>query len=206
MNHHTRLWLTAAGVVAVAVLGIVIVFGITNPPDFPSLYDGGPTVEGTVAYVDYGRDECVRTLDVATGESKEIYCADWLWVESWDRDGNLRVRTGNGIERTLIIDPASGLVLESGDFAGEAPPHAGSLHATSRDGHATLTFTGGGSQVTLIDVDGPRNYAFWKYGTTADGEYAWVCDSDDRLLVVATDGAGEPWLVAEDVADAMWNG
>lgn len=206
MSRESKLWLTAAGVVAVVVLAVVIVFGITTAPAFPSLYEGGPSIEGTVAYVDYGRDECVRLLDVAAGESRELYCADWLWIESWDRDGNLRVRTGDGIERTLIIDPVTGIVIESGDFAGEAPPYVGSLYATSQDGHATLTYTGNGAEVTLIDVDGPRNYAFWKYGITADGEYAWLCDSADRLLVVALDGSSGPWLVAENVPDAMWTG
>ena len=204
MSRDSKLWLTAAGVVAVIVLAIVIVFGITNPPGFPSLYDGGPTIQAMVAYVEHGRDECVQVLDVATGESRELYCADWLWLEGWDDDGNLRVQAGNGIDAVSVLDPTTGTIIGSGDFAGETPGNVVSLHATSRDGHATLVYTGDGADVTLIDVNGPRNYAFWQYGLTAGDEYVWVNDSADRLLLVARDGTGGPWLVAENVPNAMW--
>lgn len=206
MSRESKLWLTAAAVVAVAVLGIVVVFGITNPPSFPSLYDGGPTVEGAVAYVEGGPDECVNVLDVATGVSREVYCADWLWLEGWDGDGNLRVNAGNGIERTLVVDPVTGAVIESGGPAGDPPSYVESLQSSAREGHVTLTYTGSGAAVTLIDVDGPRNYAFWNTGITADERYAWVSDSADRLLLVALDGTAGPWLVAENVPDARWNG
>jgi hypothetical protein len=204
VSRESKLWLAAAGVVAVSVLTIVIVFGIRTAPHFPSLYDGGPTVQGAVAYVDYGRDECVQVLDVATGESRQIYCADWLWLEGWDRDGNLRVQTGDGGERVSIIDPTTGAVIAQGDFAGEGPRSVDSLMATSDDGHATLSYSGGDTEVTLLEADGPRNYAFYQYGITDDQQYAWVCDSEDQLLVVALDGSSGPWFVAADINEAAW--
>jgi hypothetical protein len=208
VNRQSKFWLVAAGVVAVLLLGAVLIFGIRTVPRLPSLYEaGGPTITGSVAYVDLGRDECVRVLDVATGESHELYCADWLWLEGWDGDGNLRIQPSDVPDRVVVIDPATGAVIASGELAGEPPPlHASSLRATSRDGHATLTYTGSGTEITLIDVDGPRNYGFWDFGITRDEQYAWVCDSEDRLLVVALDGSGGPWLVADHVPEATWNG
>jgi hypothetical protein len=206
MKRESAPWLIAAGVVAAVVLTIVVVFGITNPPDFPSLYDGGPTVEATVAYVDYGRDECVHLLDVATGASRELYCDDWLWIEGWDDDGDLRVQSGGGIDRVSVINPDTGAVIASSDFSGKPPPYVETLRATSHDGHATLVYTGDATEVTLIDVAGPRGYGFGRYGITDDGEYAWVSDSADRLLLVGLDGSNGPWLVADNVPEATWRG
>ena len=205
MTRESKAWLAAAATVAVAAIAIVLMFGISFPPDFPSLYaEGGPSIEGTVAYVDYGRDECVRVLDVASGESEEVFCDDWLWLEGWDDDGNLRVQSDDGHERTSIIDPETGRVIETGDFAGEPPPLTRGLRATSDDGHATLTYRQAETEVTLIDVEGPRDYDFWDFGLTADESYAWACDSERRLLVVALDGSEGPWVVAKDINEAAW--
>lgn len=205
MNRTSTTWLAAAGGVVVLTVIVVLVFGLTPPPSFPSLYDEGtPTIEGMVAYVDYDRDECVVILDVATGESQKTLCDDFVWLEGWDDDGNLRIHFDNGSGEVNAIDPDTGELKHVGDVAGLEPAYEPSLRSSSRDGHAVLTYTTDGSAVTLIDVDGPRQYAFWQYGLTADGAHAWVGDSEDRLLVVAVDGTGGPWIVAEDVNEVVW--
>ena len=204
MSRESKLWLVVAAIVSAAVVGVVLGFGIHTAPHFLSLYDGGPTVQGTVAYVEYGREDCVHVLDVATGESRQVYCSDWLWLEGWDGDGNLRVQSGDGGERVSIVDPETGAVMAQGDFAGERPWSVATLTATSDGGHVTLKYRGGDTAVTLIEADGPRNYAFRQYGITDDQQYAWVCDSEDQLLVVALDGSSGPWLVAGSVPDAIW--
>lgn len=210
MNRESKLWLLGAGGVVVVVLAVVLIFGLSFAPEFPNLYEEeGPTIEGTVAYVDYGRDECVRVLDVGTGESEEIYCDRWLWLEGWDQNGNLRIHVDNGRgEDVLVLNPGTGEVLITRDFApDEHPPShdvVPGLRASSHDGHATLLYRRGDSEVTLIDVDGPRDYSFWDYGLTTNENYAWVCDSEDRLLVVAVDGTSGPWLVADSINEAMW--
>jgi hypothetical protein len=205
MNRESKLWLTGAGAVAIVVLAVIALFGIRRLPEIASLYDPGtPSLSGSVAYIDSGHAECVNVLDVATGESREVYCADWLWLEGWDSDGNLRVQSGDGADRVLVIDPTTGAVVSSGDIGGMRPEDTESLYARATGGRATLTYGGPGGEVTLIDVDGPRDYAFWNYGLTDDGRYVWVCDSENRLLVVASDGSGGPWLVADDIRDPAW--
>lgn len=214
MNREARLWLLGAGGVAVVVLAVVLIFGLSFAPEFPNLYeDDGPTIAGTVVYVEYGHDDCVHVLDVASGKSEEIYCDHSLWLEGWGQDGNVRIHADNGREgRLLVLDPATGGVLRSGDFApDERSPsdlpvsgHVAGMRASSRDGHAKLMYRQGDSEITLIDVKGSRDYSFWDYGLTADEEFAWVCDSEDRLLVVAADGSSGPWVVAEGITEPSW--
>lgn len=209
MTRQSKLWLGAAGIVVVVVVAVVLLFGTSAAPEFPSLYsDGAPTIEGTLAFVEYGSNDCVHVLDVVSGESSEVYCDDWLHLEGWDSDGHLRIHSGNGREYVSVIDPATGEVLEWGEFIeGDMPPPPYPPHllrARSDDGHATLIHDGAAGEVTLIDVTGPRNYAFWEFGITADADYAWVCDSEDRILVVALDGSRGPWVVFEGVSQPMW--
>jgi hypothetical protein len=208
MTRQSKLWLGAAGIVVVVVVAVVLLFGITSAPEFPSLYaQEAPTIEGSLAFVEYGPDDCVHVVDVATGELGEVYCDDWLHLEGWDSEGNLRIHSGNGREYVSVIDPATGEVLEWGEFVEgdiRPPPFPDALRARSKDGRATLVHDGSGGETTLIDVTGPRNYAFFEFGITADENYAWVCDSEDRILAVALDGSGGPWIVIEGVSQPVW--
>ena len=208
MTGDRRLWLGAAGAVAVVVVAVVLLFGVTTAPTFPSLYEeGAPRIEGALAYVEYGGEDCVHVLDVASGESREVYCNDWVGLDGWDADGNLRVHPGNGREYVSIIDPNTGEVLEWDEFIpfdGPPPREPTTLRVRSHDGRTTLVYDGGDGEATLIDVEGPRNYSFWEFGMSDDGNYAWVCDSEDRILVVALDGSGGPWTVTDGVSQPMW--
>lgn len=210
MSREARLWLSAAGVVVVITVAVVLLFGVSSAPRFPSLYtEGAPTIEGTLAWVEWGPDDCVHVLDVATGDSEELLCERGLWLEGWDSDGNLRVHiTGPHFEELVLVDPATGVVVSTREFTpDEEPPFDQprseadrNLRSTSRDGHATLSY----QEAVLIDVEGARDYSFWDYGVTEDEAYAWVCDSEERVLVVALDGGGGPWVVAEDIGELRW--
>ena len=208
MTRDSKLWLAAAGAVAVISIAVVLVFGVTSAPEFPSLYEqGGPTIEGRVAYVEYGHRDCVHVLDVASGDSHEVFCDNWLHLEGWDYAGRLRIHSGNGREHVSVIHPDTGQVLEWGEILDdEVPPQdpPRSLRSRSDEGHATLLYNAGGTETTIIDVEGTRDYHFWDYGITDDDTYAWVCDSEDQLLLVALDGSGGPWLVADGIADPAW--
>lgn len=207
MTRQSRILLAAAAAVSVVVAGAVLLFGYNSPPQFPSLYEpGAPTVDGHVAYVEYGREDCVWVLDVANGESEELYCDAWVWPEGWDADGNLVVHTGDGQDQMWVVDPNTGDVLGAGDFEALPPSSRGSLRSRSNEGRATLTYGSGEDEVTLIDVEAPRNYNFLSYGITANKTYAWVCDSEDRLLIVPLDGSDGPWLVGGGVGDPLWYG
>ena len=47
MNREAKLWLFGAGGVAVVVLAVVLIFGLSFAPEFPSLYEeDGPTIQG----------------------------------------------------------------------------------------------------------------------------------------------------------------
>ena len=214
MKREQKLWLLGAGSVVAVVLAVVLIFGLSFAPEFASLYEeDGPTIEGTVAYMQYEHDDCVNVLDVATGEAIEPYCDDWLWLEGWDEGGNLQVlRGGDHFEELLTLDPDTGAVLGSGEFRPDedARPEqpwaeaARRIRVSSHEGHATLSYRSEDAETILIDVDGSRDYAFGEYGVTADEKYAWACDSEHRLLVVALDGTTGPWIVAEDVSELRW--
>jgi hypothetical protein len=213
MTRESRLWLTAAAAVAVVVAAVVLIFGYDRPPDFPDLYaEGGPTVSGTVAYLEFNGEECIWILDVASGDSHELYCDNWIWPEGWDAEGNLRVHADNGQAQLLLLDPDSGEVVgreamwdgPPSDEGGPPRQEEPLLRSRSTEGRVTLTHGTGANAVTLIDIAAPRNYRFHLYGVTADGRYAWVWDSEDRLLLVAMEGDAEPWLVAEGISDPVW--
>ena len=160
MNRESQLWLLGAGGVAAVVLAVVLIFGLSFAPEFPSVYEEGPAVDGTVAYVEYGSDDCLYVLDVASGEERELYCDDWLGFEGWDSDGYLRVHSGNGYEHESAIDPVTGDVVEWGEFlpAAIAPRRQSPLlRARSEEGRATLIYDGPDGEITLIDVGGPRD-------------------------------------------------
>ena len=214
MNPQSRIWLGAAAAVTIVVAVVVLLFGYNRPPEFASLYtDDGPAVTGTVAYMEFGREDCIHIFDVTSGESRELYCDNWVWPQGWDENGNLLVHAGNGHEQIWVLDPGSGDILASKDIwddphadeGGPPPPEDSPLRSRSTDGRVTLTHGFGADSVTLIDVEAPRNYAFTNYGFTSDGDHAWVCDTEDRLLVVASDGQSDPWLVAEGISDPLWN-
>ncbi len=208
MTRDAKLWLSAAGCVAAITVAVVLLFGITTAPEFPSLYDAGaPTIDGSLAWVEYGPDDCVHALDVANGESREVYCDNWLHLEGWDSAGNLHIHSGDGHGYVSVVDAVTGEVVEWGEIVdGDVPPppEPRSLRARSSGGHATLIHDGPGGEVTLIEVAGPRDYMFFEHGLTGDGAHAWVCDSEDRILVVALDGSAGPWVVATGVSQPAW--
>jgi len=205
MTRQSRLWLLAAAGVAAAVAVIVLVFGYNRPPQFPSLYEaGGPTVDASVAFVEYDRHDCVRVLDVASGDSDEIYCSQWVWIEGWDRHGKLRVNA-DGSGQSLAIDPATGGVERSSDSVPLLDRgNEEDIRVSAEGGRVQLLYRSGDTEVVLIDVECPRDYGFWHLGVTNDGQWVWAVDSEDRLLLVAVDASSGPWLVAEGINDPAW--
>lgn len=206
MSRQSQLMLWGAAVVGVVAVGVIALFGLRFGPDFPDLYkDGGPTIEGSVAFSVEGDDMCVQVLEVATGEQREVYCSDVVWIEGWNSAGNLVVHQEEMYDNVLVIDPVTGDVEPTGPNDDVAPTDYWSeLRANSADGHATLIYVSPESSTILIDVDGPRDYRFYDRGITADEKWAWVVDSEDRLLVVALDGSSGPWLVKSGVHEVAW--
>jgi hypothetical protein len=194
-----------AAVVGVVALVVIVLFGLRFGPDFPDLYqDGGPTIEGSVAFSVDDDDTCVQVLDVATGGQTEIYCSELVWIEGWNKAGDLVVHQAEMFDYVLVIDPVTGAVEPTGADDDVVPSEVSALRANSAEGHATLTYVGPESSTILIDVDGPRDYRFYDRGITADENWVWVVDSENRLLVVATDGSSGPWLVADGVHEVAW--
>ena len=203
MTRESRPWLIAAGVVSVAVIGAVLVFGLRSVPEFPSLYSvDAPRIEATVAYLEYDRDTCLNLLDVSSGQVDPVICDQWIWIEGWDEKGHLVVQRDGAWERQSVVNPETGAITESDGLDVAYPGEDAGLRAQSWEGSATLTNVLPDTNVTLIEVDGPRDYAFWSYGRS--GDWVWAVDSENRLLVVAADGSSGPWLVRDDVRDVAW--
>ncbi len=204
MSRESRWWLAAAGVVTAVVAVVVLVYGIRSVPEFPGLNDlGAPMIDANAAVVRYEDDSCLYRLDVATGATSEVFCDEWIWIEGWLDDGRLVVHHDGVRTRRSAVDVETGDVERLGESFPEPQHHEeGDLRARSREGRATLTDVSGPEDVVLIDIEGPRMYGFWTYGRS--GDWVWVVDSEERLLVVSADGTSGPWLVAEDVQDVAW--
>jgi hypothetical protein len=111
--------LIGAGVLVLLVVGGVLLFGITRPPELPSLAEvPEPAPTSSVAYLaEQGEGTCIRVAQ-PDGTVVGPWC-DRMGGEvvGWDDDGIL-LRRWDGVETVRAIDPATGEVV------GRAPDRA----------------------------------------------------------------------------------
>lgn len=223
-DRRTTLAVAAAVVVAVAVIGLVLAFGIRRLPVFRAA-SADPALEapGRIAYLSADADEpCVRVVPADGGSPQTLRCAGsdaglrWIDTVAWTPDGKvlLGASTDVGDSVVLVVDASSGEVLDRVVRPpGELLP--GSWQdpraARVREDGAELLIGGDdgsprvavrspqGAVRTVLSVEGPRDYRFADAQWSPDGEWVAVVDGEERLLLVDAAGDAEPRLLAEDV-------
>lgn len=202
MNPASRWWLMAAAGVAGVIITLVLLFGLTFPPSFASLYgEGGPVIAGTVAYSSVADARSVDILDLATGTTTEFQCRRDHCLQRWDEESGLLVVRDGEQGDEILVDPANGRYLAQTP----APRADGEFLVTEMTGNrAILRYEDGTTNKTLLDVKAPGNYGIWDAGLSGDGLWAWFVDSEHRLVAIAVNDSSERWLVAEDVSAAAW--
>lgn len=207
--------LVAAAVVAVVAVGLVLVFGVTRPPQLAATGDD-PALVPTAAIAIHGwRDgeSCVRVV-APDGATHEAWChEDGGELLGWSDDGIVVRSYGRHDEVELVLDPETGEVVSS---AGARPERG----TTARYDGVTLTTSrasgsSGDLEVRLPDgtvlwrVDAPDSYDVTGGWRSPDGDQVALLDAAGRLLVVPADGSQPPRIWAEGFGpwdEVAWQG
>ena len=207
----SRLLVTAA-VVAVVTLGIVLRFGLVEPPMLdPVDASTRPTVSlALVTYRDVERSQC---LDVVTpdGAVRSVRCGlDGVGpLVGWDARGILVVRYLPMGERVEAIDPVTGAITTVPDVDPRdvSMRWSGEWFETDRAGETLILRDEGGA--VLWRVEAPDNYRISSTALDAAAGRFALLDSVGRLLVLAP-GATEPRVWVDDVGaeygELVWEG
>lgn len=210
-----RLIAVAAAVVVVAAAAIVIltVGGLRYPEFDPLSASPDPAIEGTVAFTRHrGGDACLFLVPAGGGAPRSLRCGDpWYGPLTWTEQGDLVTDAGGD---RLRLDPSTGEVLSREPLARvtplpepvDGPRDDGALvRTTSTTGQARVLLAGqdGGEQV-VVDVQGPRDYAFVDARWSPDGRWILVYDSARRLLVADPADGGARLLVEDADGPGVW--
>jgi hypothetical protein len=204
--------LAAAGLVALATLGLVLRFGLVSPPELEAV-DDATRPEHSLAFLSYRDQARGQCLDVITpeGEVREVRCAlDGVGpLVGWDERGILVLRYASFGERLEIIDPVTGAVVASEPFDPSAirTDRWSSGVDIERSGR-TLTVRDPDRRV-LWQVEAPDSY--WINSSArhpGTGAVAMI-DTAGRLLVLV-DGAPAPRVWVESLeqryGEIVWQG
>jgi hypothetical protein len=203
--------LGAAATLAVAVVILVLVFGVARPPNLATLVEEPePAPSASIVWIDRDGEEACLKVAAPDGAESELRCdrdlgepiawdADGVHVRSWDVWDEVRVfdaQTGEDVGQVAIDDPEAWDVPRSQDVV-----------AHTRNGTLTVTIRATGQVVWEVDVG--ENYRVGTAVRSPDGAWVALLDSAERLLIVPADGSMEPrvWLDQVSTWDALvWEG
>ncbi|CAN5481582.1 hypothetical protein BH23ACT9_BH23ACT9_02430 [soil metagenome] len=209
--------LVAASVVVVAVVAVVAVFGLVPYPDVPTLADQpDPPVTGQLAYITYGssqRQPCLHVVD-GLGEDGQLVCGSaYGGALHWIDEGRLGVADFRGAAAAIsVIDAATGEVIDTmPEDRDRDEPFPTGVDPENDDGDVLLigeeddrvwldARRADGRTDRLLELEGPASYTLYDAGWTADGRWAVVQDSQQRLLVVDAEGTAPARVWATDVS------
>lgn len=196
-------FLVGAGVLVVAVVAMVLLFGVERPPALTAVRDApDPGLPQEIAWTTWGRGNYCIQVARTDGGVDEVWCdPEGGELVGWTGDGNLVVRLWEHGDRDLTIDRHSGEVLSTD--AGDRPRPV--AHGPGPTPDAT-SYRDRGDLVVEVDgieiwrVTAPDTYQIRSSTLTADGRWVALVDSADRLLVARVDGDAEPRVWATDVS------
>lgn len=204
--------LLAAAVLVVAVIVLVLVFGIARPPELATVEEvPAPSPEASIVWSQWDDgDTCIHTVD-PQGARSEIGCGyEGQELVAWNEEGIVVLVWGPPREAAEIIDPDTGEIVgrtDVGDPEEWLEPDGGAVRSRHRDG--TLTVTLRDSGVVLWQVEAPENYGVNDGVLSPDGRWVVLVDRSERLLLVPADGSSQPrvWAEVEDSwVRPVWEG
>jgi hypothetical protein len=196
--------LVLAGVVVLAVVGAVLVFGVQRPPALGTLADSpGPVPDAGIAFlVDRPDGSCVEVV-WPDGATAGPWC-DPRGGElvGWDDQG-LLVRSWDVAETVRILDPATGEVVgRTRDLRSRQPERRPAVWTEHRDGELVVRLEEDDTEVWRVEAT--DRYDIRASSTSPDGDWVALIDSADRLAVVPADGSAPPRLWRTEVSSWQW--
>ena len=208
----------ASLVVVGVVVALVLTFAVIPLPDFPLLAENpDPDIPGQVAFANWENgDLCVHVVQASGGESSEVLCDGNIgfgeFTPGWTPDGLLIIEEfGPSGEEFKLIDPASGETVDRIEFrTDEVGGPIGRDFVVYEDGNnvfvdgdrdvsQVILEDSDGTERVALEAEGPADYRFDWARLSPDREWALVQDSEGRLIVIATEGAPNARILAEDV-------
>jgi hypothetical protein len=223
-SRRRRWWIAAAVVVPLLLVGGLLLarelrreFGPV--PSFPALTEqSDPGRVGTIAFIGaYPEDGCVWVAP-ASGviRLRKVGCVrgsvgSLAWRDDGTLEGTRFIRSAQGGSETRwIADVRTGTITDvpgseqppSKIPVSDAPrgPNGEVLEFSHRGDDMVVRLRTGSGSRTLATFAAPTRYTLGQVAWSADGSYAAVHDSTDRVLLITT-GADPQVLL---VADRAW--
>jgi hypothetical protein len=204
--------LVGAAVVVVLVVAAVLVFGVDRPPALEPLGDAaGPPPSAPVAWMAGTSDGNCLSVARPDGSVEELWC-DGAHAElrGWTRPGEIDLHTYDEVgEAVRTYDAETGELLSRTsvdvDRGGEYGRQV--VWTERRDGALVVHLAADDTE--LWRTDAADRYDIESSALSADGDWAAMVDTAERLLVVPTDGSTAPRVWAEDVPGwqpPLWEG
>ena len=191
--------LAAGALVAVVAVGAFLFWALRDTkgtPEFPSLADQpDASLVGTVAYLDWEMNACLRVVPAAGGPIRTVTClagvnggaAELGWLD----DGRVTVTVYG--ESQKIIDVTTGAVenvpvAQVPQVAPDRPPVTVSqdgrrLTSTNDGGRVQIIVEQNGTTQVLLDAKGGSTYEIGTPQWSPDETFVLTTDSAARLLV-----------------------
>ncbi len=221
-----RLGSVVAGVGALsATLLIVGVVGRQAPPEYPDLHEHPDrSIPGRLAYIEpRTNDWCLNVVDASgVGPSHRLRCQKG-WVEGveWTEDDDIAFRaaeeTGN---ESVVVDAETGEeISRSYSTPSKRPPISHNERPVffDKEGKDAMIRVGVGVGVgvgddqrqretakVLVRIKSPREYHFLEATWSPDGCWIGVVDSNQNLLIMASDGNPGLRSIVHDATMAAW--
>jgi hypothetical protein len=203
--------LVAASVVAVATVGVVLRFGLAQPPTLEPVDVASRPAHALAisSYRDNQRGQCIDVIEV-DGTVRELRCGmEGGPVVGWDERGILVVRYASMGERLDVVDPTSGAIVSTAAFdPREMRPGPWEMMLDVERTGRTLTVYGDDRSV-LWQVEAPDNYRITATARDPRTGMVALLDEAGRLLVLPA-GADAPRVWVEDVGtrygELVWQG
>lgn len=210
-------WLLLVGIAAVVAVGVAL-FGLwafrsaNKNPSFPSLADApDPSFHGTVAYLDWKRDTCLRVVAMSGAWAKTVSCLKGVNGSvpelTWLAGGRVQL-TQYGDWRK-IVDVQTGAVEDVP--ATEVPktgqgikpvtisPDGQKLVTTNMSGHVQVTLEDSSGTRVLLDARGGNLYELGTANWSPDYTFILTTDSAARLLVTTIGTAPTTRVLATEL-------
>lgn len=197
-GRRSVLALLGAALLVVVVLALVLVFGVARPPELMPLTDATARPAVGVAWTAWGTNGACVSIGSPDGSVRELRCErDGGDVIAWTDEGVIVRRWMQSGETDLVLDPASGEVIDRRAVDDETYRAWPAGVRSYREDGALVVELETTDQV-IWRVEAAETYDIYQGALSPDGNWVAMGDSADRLLVVPADGSGPPLVWSGD--------